>query len=64
MEELTEEPLDRDEVFKKVVDETFKRFDSVLRALAKSDTEPHYSDYSLLRQREGYKVDKQDEDLA
>ena len=40
---------------KKTFDETFKKYDSVFRALAKRDTEPHYSDYSLIRQREGKK---------
>ncbi len=55
MEESTEEQLTRDELFEKALDETFKEYDSVFRALAKRDTEPHYSDYSLLKQREGQK---------
>lgn len=55
MEDLTEEQLIRDELFKKAVDETFKKYDSVFKALAKRDTEPHDSDYSLLKQRKGQK---------
>ena len=59
MEESIEEELTRDELFKKAVEESFKQYESVFRALAKRDTEPHYSDYSLLRQREGMETAKE-----
>ena len=45
MEELTEDQLIQDELFKKAIDETFKKQDSALRRLAKRDTQPYDSDY-------------------
>lgn len=45
MEGLTEDQSIQGELFKKAIDETFKKYESVFRALAKRDTEPRDSDY-------------------
>lgn len=51
MEELTEEKIIRDKVFKKALEESFIKYDIVCRTLEKRDIEPHYFAFSLLGQR-------------
>lgn len=51
MEELTEEKIIRDELFKKAFEESFIKYDIVCRTLEKRDIEPHYFAFSLLGQR-------------